>query len=96
MATRYVNRIGVLSLGKILAVVYGTLGLIFGILITSTSLLIGPGMYGSGSGGMLFGAAAVITLPVFYGIIGFVSGVITAWIFNAATGVIGGLEIEVE
>ncbi|MDK2911870.1 MAG: hypothetical protein PWR29_827, partial [Methanolobus sp.] len=32
----------------------------------------------------------------FYGILGFLSGIITALVFNAVTGIIGGLELEVE
>lgn len=101
MATRYINKVGVLSLGKILGVLYAIMGLIFGAFMTLASLTIGAmsyhgGMYNTGMGGILFGAGAIITLPIFYGILGFITGIITALIFNVATGFIGGLEIEVE
>ena len=37
-----------------------------------------------------------IALPIFYGICGFVGGVIQALIYNIAAGVIGGIRIETE
>lgn len=46
--------------------------------------------------GMLFGVGAIIALPVFYGIMGFIGGIIMALLYNFTTGVIGGLEVEVE
>ncbi|WMW23059.1 hypothetical protein RE476_04305 [Methanolobus mangrovi] len=97
MVTRHINRVGVFSLGKILAAVYGILGLIFGALITLMSLGMGSIMGSQGAfAGIMFGAGAIIALPIFYGIMGFIGGVIVALIFNAATGIIGGLEIDVE
>ncbi|WP_407356303.1 hypothetical protein [Methanolobus sp. WCC5] len=96
MARRYINKVGVFSLGKILAAVYAIMGLILGAIMTFTSLIMGSMMYGSGAESMFFGAAAIITLPIFYGVLGFIGGIITALIFNAATGFFGGLEIEVE
>ncbi|WP_342305110.1 hypothetical protein [Methanolobus sp. ZRKC5] len=96
MATRYIKKVGVLSLGKILAVLYAIMGLILGAFMTLASLTIGAMSYHAGMGGMFFGAGAIIILPIFYGILGFITGIITALIFNVATGFIGGLEIEVE
>lgn len=45
---------------------------------------------------MLFGVGAIIAVPVFYGIMGFIGGIIMAMLYNLTTGLIGGLEIEVE
>jgi len=39
---------------------------------------------------------APIALLLVYGILGFVMGVISAWIYNAAAKRIGGVEIETE
>lgn len=96
MVKRYITKIGVLSLGKIMGIIYAILGLIFGAIMTLFSLAAGPMMYGQGAEGMLLGAGAIIVLPIFYGILGFLSGIITALVFNAVTGIIGGLELEVE
>ena len=96
MVKKYITKIGVLSLGKIMGIIYAILGLIFGAIMTLFSLAVGPMMYSQGAEGMLFGAGAIIVLPVFYGILGFLSGIITALVFNAVTGIIGGLELEVE
>lgn len=46
--------------------------------------------------GLLFGVGSVIFLPVFYGILGFVSGLIGALLYNGAARLIGGIEIELE
>ncbi len=96
MATRYIKKIGVLSLGKIVGVLYAIMGLILGAFMTLASLTIGSMAFHPGMGGMFFGAGAIIILPIFYGILGLITGIITALVFNAATGIIGGLEIEVE
>jgi hypothetical protein len=44
----------------------------------------------------LFGVGAVIALPIIYGLIGFLSGLLMAGLYNLVTGLIGGLEIELE
>ena len=45
MVKRYVTKIGVLSLGKIMGIIYAILGLIFGAIMTLFSLALGPMMY---------------------------------------------------
>lgn len=45
MVKRYVTKIGVLSLGKIMGIIYAILGLIFGAIMTLFSLVAGPMMY---------------------------------------------------
>ncbi|AFV22641.1 hypothetical protein Mpsy_0430 [Methanolobus psychrophilus R15] len=96
MVKKLVRKIGVLSLGKITGVIYAVMGLIFGVIIAITSLTVGSMMYSQEAGRMLFGVWAIIALPIFYGVLGFIGGVITALIFNVVTGVIGGLELEIE
>jgi hypothetical protein len=44
----------------------------------------------------MFGMGAVIFLPVFYGILGLAIGAVTALIYNAAAGVTGGLELDIQ
>ena len=96
VATRYLTKIGVFSLGKIFGAIYASIGLILGALMTLLSLL-GPVVgYWGGVTPLMLGAGAIITFPIFYGIIGFIGGIITALIFNVVARFIGGLEIEVE
>ena len=45
---------------------------------------------------VFFGAGAVIALPNFYGIMGFVGGIIMAAIYNFVAGIVGGLELDLE
>ncbi len=87
--------IGVLSLAKIYALIMAVFGLIIGI------------FYGFGmmapigfSGGMMSGAVAgflfVILMPVFYGVLGFVSGAITALLYNMFAKWVGGVEVDLK
>jgi hypothetical protein len=45
---------------------------------------------------VLFGVGFIIFLPIFYGILGFIGGLITAWTYNLVARFAGGLEIELE
>ena len=97
MATRYLTKIGVLSLGKISGAIYAVMGLILGAIITLTSLGMDSMMGNEGAfAGLPFGVGAIIVVPIFYGIMGFIVGVISALIFNVVSRFMGGLEIEVE
>jgi hypothetical protein len=50
----------------------------------------------SGAFGAMFGVAAIVLAPLFYGVLGFVSAFVGALIFNWIAGVVGGVEIEVQ
>jgi len=97
-----IKRIGVLSLGKLLGLLYAGIGLLFGILYALFSVVGGGAMMAMGGGegamggGMLMGLglAAVVMLPIFYGVLGFISGLLSAFLFNLAAKYTGGLEIE--
>jgi hypothetical protein len=38
----------------------------------------------------------MIVIPIFYGILGFIGGLISGLIYNAAAGFMGGIELEIE
>jgi hypothetical protein len=96
-----IRRFGVLSAGKIYGALCGLMGLIFGAFMSLFSV-IGAGFAGaSGAGddaflGMLFGVGAIIILPIFYGVLGFVMGLISALLYNLIAGMVGGLEIDLD
>jgi hypothetical protein len=99
-----IRRIGVLSLAKIMGVLYGGLGLVIGICFALFSMLGGGAMMASGAegsaggGGMLMGMGIgmAIVAPIFYGVLGFIGGLLSGWLFNLAAGFVGGLEIETQ
>lgn len=99
-----VKRIGVWSLAKMYGALSAGMGLIFGAIFALFSL-VGSGLAavaaeeGEAMGaffGMLFGAGAVIFMPLFYGLMGVVMGAISAIIYNLAARFVGGLRLEVE
>ena len=97
MAIQYINKIGVFSFGKILAAIYGIFGLIAGAFMSLLTLATGLRMGSAGFDvGLMSGFGAMITIPIIYAMIGYVGGVILAVVFNGVTGLVGGLEIDIE
>jgi hypothetical protein len=90
-----ITRIGPLSLAQIFGILYAFIGLIFGFFISLFAMAGGFGM-GKGLFGILFGTAAIIALPIFYGILGFIMGLLTGWLFNVAASWCGGLDIDIK
>ncbi len=92
--------IGVFSLAKMMAALYGVGGFIGGAIIALFSML-GAGFAASQSEGgafwgMLLGGGAIVILPIMYGIMGFIGGAIMAFIYNLVAGLAGGVELELE
>ena len=94
------RHVGPMSAAKINGILCALMGLIIGFFWSAGALLIGTFAGGLGDlpeGGMfaaLFGVGAIIFLPLFYGVAGFVAGLITAWLYNLIAGWIGGIEVE--
>jgi hypothetical protein len=93
--------IGVMSAAKVVGVLYAVMGLLMGIVFGSIFALIpamasGPESDVPGWLAPMFGFGAIVFMPVFYGICGFVGGAIAAAIYNALAGIIGGLELRLE
>jgi hypothetical protein len=99
-----IRRVGVMSLAKVMGVLYGGLGLVIGICFALFSVLGGGAMMasgqdGSGAGGgmmMGMGLGMAIFAPIFYGVVGFIGGLLTGWLYNLAAGFAGGVEIETQ
>jgi len=44
----------------------------------------------------MFGVGALVFMPVFYGVLGFVAGAVGAVIYNMFAGLVGGIELDLE
>jgi hypothetical protein len=87
-----IRRVGALSCAKVTGLLYVILGLIFGACLSLVSLL-GFDVGNRALQGM-FGVGAIVLLPIFYGVLGFLGTLIMALLFNFAAGVTGGIEVD--
>lgn len=98
-----IERVGVLSLGSLFAVLYGGFGLLIG---GAYSLVLGiMALGGAVAGGEeaveavgvlgIFGCFAFVLVPLFYALIGFLCGLLAAVLFNLSAMVTGGLRLRV-
>jgi len=95
-----VKSVGVLSVAKILGLLYGCMGLII------APLFLMMGLMGSALGqqnsplagifGVGFGIGLAVFAPVLYGAMGFVMGAIGALLYNLFARWVGGFELEIE
>ncbi len=91
-----VKSIGVVSVAKIMGLVYGCLGLIF------VPFFLFFGLVGSALGQQkapfagIIGVFVAIVMPVFYGLFGFISGAIGALLYNVFANLVGGFELVLE
>ena len=90
-----IRSIGIFSAAKVNALLYGILGLLM-----APFFLLGPGLAmlgGStrpeGVGGIIF---LSVFLPICYAIFGFIAGALIAFIYNAISHAIGGIEVELQ
>lgn len=94
------KRVGILSCGKIMGIIYAVFGVIAGIFFSLFSLI------GAAAGiqsdqpaaifGIIFGVGAIVFFPVLYGLIGFIGGLLSAAVYNVIAGVVGGIELELD
>ncbi|HEY7205840.1 MAG TPA: hypothetical protein VIA61_16145 [Methylomirabilota bacterium] len=88
-----VNRVGPLSCAKIVGLLYVILGLVMGALVSLFAATMG-GVPGRDPGNPVFGIAAVVFFPVLYGVGGFVTTLVAAWLYNGLASLVGGIEID--
>jgi hypothetical protein len=102
---RTIKRIAPLQAGKMLGVLYGCLGLIFLPIFMLAAAAGAFAQHAQGTeasstvpaaavAGIMFGMG--ILMPVIYGVMGFIGGVIGAAVYNLVARWIGGIELEVE
>jgi hypothetical protein len=94
-----VKRVGPLSFAKVMGALYVIVGLVFGALVSLLSVVGGamaPSDESGGMPGMLFGAAAIVILPIFYGVLGFLTSLVGAVLYNVVASAIGGIELDLQ
>jgi len=102
---RTVKRIAPLQAGKMLGVLYACMGLIFLPIFMLAAAAGAFAQHAQGAQASSTAPGAVVTgimfgmglfMPVIYGVMGFIFGVISAAIYNLVASWIGGIEVEVE
>src|SRR3954464_10651686 len=105
MAEMMVRRIGVFSLAKIQALLMFVMGIIIGVIYGLIFMLFGAAMSSVAGGSdlviggvssIVVGLLMMIGIPIFYGVLGFIVGTISGFIYNIAAGVVGGIKLELE
>lgn len=88
-----IKRIEVMPLAKIYTVFMAIFGVVIGIFYAIIGVIYGAsaGSLGLGAG---LGVLAIIVMPIIYGLLGFISGVIGAWMYNLLAGWLGGVKID--
>jgi hypothetical protein len=97
-----ITRVGPLSCAKVAGLLYVVIGLIAGGLVSLVSMAGGFAAAASspsddaGVFAALFGVGAIIILPIFYGVLGFIGTLIMASLFNVAASMVGGVEVDAQ
>ena len=94
------KRIGPLSLARLAAGLYASIGLFFGALV-AIAAMVGAGIGGAvGESspllGLLLGAGAIVFLPLLYGVLGALAALLGASLYNLFAGWLGGVELTLE
>ena len=91
-----IKSVGVLSVAKILGVMYFAMGLLVAPLFLMIGLVGSLANKGSNPFGPAVGVVLAFTIPVFYGGMGFVMGALTAFVYNIFAQWLGGVELELQ
>ena len=97
------KRVGVWSAAKIAGVMYASLkGCVGGLIFAGISLL-GFGFASAAQNsdvpawlGPVFGVGAIVVLPIIYGVMGLIGGAIAAALYNLFSGMVGGVELDLQ
>ncbi len=95
-AKRRIKRFAPVQLGKMLAVLYGAMGLLFIPFFLIMSVMATRVPQQQRVGMMALGTGFAFIFPFLYAAFGFIFGIVGAWIYNLIAKWIGGIEVEVE
>ena len=88
--------VGVLSVARIMGLIYGCMGLLF------VPLFLLIGLLGTFAGQQknplagIFSVGFALFMPILYGLMGFIMGAIGALLYNLFANLVGGFELELE
>ena len=93
-----IKRIGPLSMGLIQGGIMAFFGIIVGVIYALIGLVFSGVSGDMGMAGIMFGLGflLVLIIPIIYGIMGFIGGLLMALIYNLIAGWTGGLELDME
>ena len=90
-----IQRVGPVSCARVAGLLYLILGFVIGAFV---SLFAVGGFLANQPpgtvGGMLFGAGAIVILPICYGAFGFLMTFVAASLFNVVVAITGGIEVD--
>jgi hypothetical protein len=86
---RRIKKFSPLQLGKISGIMYVIVSLIF------VPFLLLAALFGSSKDGGI-SIVLVIFIPVIYGVMGFLTGVLGGFVYNMCAKIVGGIEVEIE
>ena len=92
--------IGAVSSAKVLGVFYTAIGLIAGVIVAAIGLF--GAAVGHASEGMnpmlsgMFSVGAIVVLPVLYGVMGALGGLIFSWLYNVIARLVGGIQVTLQ
>ena len=90
-----IKRVRPLSAAKVAGAIYAVAGLLGGAILSFMAFTSAASKDESFLN-MVFGTAAVIAMPIVYGVIGFIGAFVTAALYNLIASRVGGIEIDVE
>lgn len=88
------RRLDVLSVGKMLGVLYALIGVIIGAVMVVAGLV--GAAAGGGPEGAIGGVVVAVLMPIFYGAAGFIGGLLLAVFYNLCANLIGGVTFDLE
>lgn len=90
------KKIDPMSYAKISGVMGAVIGLIMGLTFSSLSGFLS--IFGAEAAGMMggLGLLSIMVFPILYAIMGFISGLIGAFIYNIVAGYVGGVKVDLE
>jgi hypothetical protein len=105
MAEMTIRRFGVMSVAKMYGLLMFIFGLIFGVIYGLFFIIFGAAMSALGTGSeataggastIVIGIVMMIGIPIMYGFLGFIMGIIAALVYNGAAGLVGGVKFDLE
>ena len=87
--------VGVMSVAKIMGIIYGCMGLLAAPIFLLVGLFPAGNQQNSPFSGFL-GVGLAIMAPILYGVMGFVFGAIGALLYNLFARLVGGFELQLE